>query len=379
MLKKIYLFFLHLLVKHMFAKMLPVVPLFTAAAFTLALNSSPAIVRLDHMIEAIVPQNARLEKVVGGIRFAEGPLWDPRDGGRLLFSDLPNNAVMKWSPGSSTSEIVRNQVFTGDFPDGVLIGTNGLALDPQGRIIAADHGNRRITRMEKDGKITVLADRYDGKRLNSPNDVVVRNNGDIYFTDPTGLYRSFPDGSDKPQLELGYNGVYRISVAGKLELLTKAMPFPNGIAFSPDEKKLYISNSRPHKYWMVFDLKEDGSIADGRKFADVTEEPGDGVPDGVKVDRLGNVYATATGVQIFSPEGKRLGIIATPEIPANCAWGDADGKTLYIAARTSIYRIRLSVEGAGVKLLDTCHKEEARDAGVPLSMTDAAQQRCPPR
>jgi gluconolactonase len=341
------------------------------AAFSLVLSSSaPEIARLDPAIEAIVPQNARLEKVVGGIRFAEGPLWDQRGGGVLLFSDLPKNAVMKWGPGRSTSEIFRSQVFKGEFPDGVLIGTNGLAIDPQGRIVAAEHGNRRITRMEKDFKITVLADRYDGKRLNSPNDLVVRRNGDIYFTDPTGLYRSFPDGSDKPQLELGYNGVYRITTAGKVELLTREMPFPNGIAFSPDETKLYISNSRPRKYWMVFDVGPDGGIAGGRKLADVTEEPGDGVPDGLKVDRHGNIYATSTGVQIFSPDGKRLGTIATPELAANCAWGDADGQTLYIAARTSVYRIRLSARGAGLGSLDAAHGEEARDAAGASSTAE---------
>jgi gluconolactonase len=319
-----------------------------AAAFSIALSVAiPETVRLDPAINKIVPQNARVEKVVGGIRFAEGPLWDQRSG-HLLFSDLPNNAVMKWIPEGSTLEIFRNEVFKGNFPDGVLIGTNGLAFDPKGRIVAAEHGNRRITRMENDFTITVLADRYDRKRLNSPNDVVVRSNGDIYFTDPTGLYRSFPDGSNKPQLELGFNGVYRITTAGEVELLTKELPFPNGLAFSPDERKLYISNSRPQKYLMVFDVGADGRIANGRKFADVTEEPGDGVPDGLKVDRLGNVYLTSTGVQIFSPDGKRLGTIATPELAANCAWGDTDGQTLYIAARTSIYSIRLSVSGAGM-------------------------------
>lgn len=265
--------------------------------------------------------------------------------GYLLFSDLPSNAVMKWTPGG-TPEVYRKPVFEGAFPDGVQIGTNGLALDPQGRLVAAEHGGRRITRREKDGKIVVLADRYEGKRLNSPNDVVVKKNGDVYFTDPTGLYRTYPDGPDKPKQELDFNGVYRISTAGKLELLTKDVQYPNGIAFSPDEKKLYVSSSRPDKYWMVFDVTADGGITNGRKFADVTKEPGEGVPDGMKVDRAGNVYGTAlTGVQIFSPGGKRLGTIVTPEIPANCAWGDANGKTLYITARTGVYKIRLNIAG----------------------------------
>ncbi len=318
---------------------------FLAAALTLVAQAPTGeVVRLDPAIDKIVPKDAKIEKVIGGIRFAEGPVW-VRSSGYLLYSDLPSNAVMKWTPGGMP-EVFRKPVFEGSFPDGVQIGTNGLALDPQGRLVAAEHGGRRITRREKDGKIVVLADKYEGKRLNSPNDVVVKNNGDVYFTDPTGLYRTYPDGPDKPKQELDFNGVYRISAAGKLELLTKEIQYPNGIAFSPDEKKLYVSSSRPDKYWMVYDVKADGSIANGRKFADVTKEPGDGVPDGMKVDRAGNIYGTAlTGVQIFSPDGKRLGTILPPEIPANCAWGDADGKTLYITARTSIYKIRLNVAG----------------------------------
>lgn len=306
------------------------------------------IVRLDPALDKIVPKGAKVEKVFGGIRFAEGPVWI-RQGGYLLFSDLPSNAIMKWTPGGMP-EVYRKPVFTGPFPDGVQIGTNGLALDPMGRLVAAEHGNRRISRTEKNGTISILADRYEGKRLNSPNDVVVKNNGDVYFTDPTGLYRTYPDGPDKPKPELDFNGVYRISAGGKLDLLTKEIGYPNGIAFSPDEKKLYVANSRPDKYWMVFDVTADGGITNGRKFADVTKEPGEGVPDGMKVDRAGNIYATAlTGVQMFSPDGKRLGTVITPEVAANCAWGDADGKTLYITARTSIYRIRLNIAGAGVR------------------------------
>ena len=319
---------------------------FAAALPLFAQSPSGEIVRLDPALDKIVPKSAKIEKVVSGIKFAEGPLW--ARAGFLYFSDLPSNAMMKWTPGGATEEF-RKPVFTDPFPDGVQIGTNGLAFDPQGRIVAAEHGNRRISRMEKDGKVTTLADHYEGKRINSPNDVVVRKNGDVYFTDPVGLYRTWPDGPGKPQPELGYNGVFRISASGKVELLTKDVQYPNGIAFSPDEKKMYVSSSRPDKYWMVYDVKPDGGIANGRKFADVTSEPGEGVPDGMKVDRAGNVYGTAlTGVQIFSPGGKRLGTIVTPEIPANCAWGDADRKTLYITARTSIYRIRLNVAGAGL-------------------------------
>jgi gluconolactonase len=220
-------------------------------------------------------------------------------------------------------------------------------MDRQGRLIAAEHGNRRVARYDKDGTVTALADRYEGKRLNSPNDLVVKRNGDIYFSDPPGFERNFPaDAKDIPQKELDFNGVYRISAQGKLTLLTKDIPYPNGLAFSPDEKKLYVANSRTDKFWMVFDVTADGTLVNGRKFFDATQIPGEDVPDGMKVDTAGNIYATGpAGIMIFSPEGKLLGTIQFPELPANCAWGDADGKTLYVTARTGLYRIRLKIAG----------------------------------
>lgn len=321
-------------------------PSVLVGASLLLFAQAPAdgIVRLDPAIDKIVPRGAKLEKVLSGLGFTEGPVWD-RAGGFLLFSDVQNNATMKLT-AAGTAEPFRKPVFEGPFPEGAQVGSNGLAIDSKGRLVSAEHGNRRVTLREKDGTIKVLADHFEGKRLNSPNDVVVRNNGDVYFTDPPGLFRGYPDVPNKPKQELDFNGVYRVSAAGKLELLTKDVPFPNGIAFSPDEKKLYVGNSRPEKYWMVYDVKADGGIANGRKFADVTKEPGAGSPDGMKVDRRGNVYATALiGLQIFSPDGKRLGAIATPEIASNCAWDDADGKTLYITARTGLYRIRLNIPG----------------------------------
>jgi len=302
------------------------------------------VVRLDPALDKLVPAGAAVEKLAGGLRFTEGPVW-VRDGGYLLFSDLMQNAIMKWSPGGGAT-VFRKQIFTSSYPDGVLIGTNGLTLDRQRRIVAAEHGNRRVSRIEKDGKIKVLAEHYEGKRLNSPNDLVSKKNGDIYFTDPTGLYGTFPEGPDKPKPELGFNGVYRITAAGKLDLLTKDVQYPNGIAFSPDEKKLYVSNSRPDKYWMAFDVQADGTLANGHKFYDATNDPGQAVPDGMKVDSAGNLYMTGPGgLLIVSPDGKHLGTIQLPEIAANCAWGDADAKSLYITARTGLYRIKLNVAG----------------------------------
>jgi len=309
------------------------------------------IVRLDPALDALVPKDAKLEKVRGDFRFIEGPLWvrgDGKNGGYLLFSDLMQNCIFKWTPGGGPAgnvEVFRKPVYAGTYPDAVMIGTNGFALDPQNRLIAAEHGNRRISRTEKDGTITTLADRYEGKRLNSPNDVVVKKSGDIYFTDPVGLLRTYPENyADKPVMEMGFNGLYRITMSGKVELLDKKIQYPNGLAFSPDEKKLYVASSRPDKYWMVYDVNRDGSIANGRKFFDGTKEPGDDVPDGMKVDRKGNIYATGlTGVIVFSPEGKRLGVIEGSEIIANLNWGDADGKTLYMTARTGLYRLRVNV------------------------------------
>jgi len=286
-----------------------------------------------------------VEKVIGNLLFAEGPVW-LRSGGYLLFSDIPSNAIMKWTLAGELS-VFRKPVFLREFPDGVQIGANGLTLDRQGRLIACEHGNRRVSRTEKDGTVTTLADRYEGKRFNSPNDVVCRSNGDIYFTDPNSVARrNPPDPHNDFKTELGFNGVYRLTAAGKLELLTRDMPYPNGLAFSPDEKKLYIANSRLDKFWMVYNVKADGTLAEGQKFLDVTQEPGDAVPDGMKVDSAGNVYATGPGgVLVISPRGKRLGAIEVPEIPANCAWGGDDGKTLYITARTGVYRIRLNISG----------------------------------
>ncbi|MBZ5699108.1 MAG: SMP-30/gluconolactonase/LRE family protein [Acidobacteriia bacterium] len=303
------------------------------------------VVRIDPALDKLVPAGAKVEKVHGDFRFIEGPVW-VRSGGYLLFTDIPANSIMKWTPGGTVS-VFRKGIFPGTYPDGVFIGSNGLTLDPQGRLVAAEHGNRRVARYEKDGSTTVLADRYEGKRLNSPNDLISKSNGDIYFTDPPGLLRTYPtDAKDIPQKELDFNGVYRITAEGKLQLLTKDIPYPNGLTFSPDEKKLYIASSRPDKFWMVYDVNADGTLANGRKFFDATKIPGDDVPDGMKVDTAGNVYATGpAGIMIFSSEGNLLGTIQFPELPANCAWGDADGKTLYVTARTGLYRIRMNVAG----------------------------------
>jgi gluconolactonase len=237
---------------------------------------------------------------------------------------------------------------------GAQVGTNGLTFDTQGRLVTAEHGNRRISRIEKDGKVTPLAERYEGKRFNSPNDLVVRKNGDVYFTDPDFGLRSTLGGTvgggDPPGLsqakELSWSGVYRVTPQGKIELLIRDLPAPNGLAFSPDEKRLYIATSRPERLWMIYDVNADGTLANGKVFVNMGNSPEMGGPDGMKVDKNGNIFSTGPGgIVIISPQGKHLGTIRFPEIPANLGWGDDDGKTLYVTARTGLYRVRTNVEG----------------------------------
>ncbi len=276
-------------------------------------------------MQAIVDNNAQVEKVASNFQFTEGPLWHPK--GFLLFSDIPANTIYQWTP-NKTPEIFRR-------PSG---NANGNTLDREGRLISAEHSNRRVSRTEKDGRVITLASQYEGKRLNSPNDLVVKSDGSIYFTDP-------PYGIKPEQEELGFYGVYRLAPDGKLTLLIKDFFRPNGIAFSPDEKKLYVNDSEKG-YIRVFDVKSDGTLENGRLFAELKDPSQKGVPDGMKVDEKGNVYSTGPGgVWVFSPSGQRLGKIQVPEVAANLGWGDEDYKTLYITASNSLYRIRLKIPG----------------------------------
>jgi gluconolactonase len=271
----------------------------------------------------IVDDNAKLEKLFGGLKFTEGAVWHPN--GFLLFSDIPADTIYKWNTKDKLSRF-RN-------PAG---NPNGNTLDKENRLITAQH-NRKLTRTEKNGKMTVLAERYGNKRLNSPNDVVVKSDGSIYFTDP-------PYGINFEEEELGFYGIYRWEENGNLTLLNKEMVRPNGIAFSPDEKKLYVSDSEK-LHIQVFDVKSDGTLSKGRVFAEL---PGTdkGVPDGMKVDLLGNIYCTGSGgIWIFSPTGQLLDKINVPENATNLAWGNKDYKTLYITAGNSVYKIPLNIAG----------------------------------
>jgi gluconolactonase len=306
-----------------------------------------AIERLDPRLDAIIPPGALIEKLAEGFDWSEGPVWI-KEGAYLLFSDVPSNTVYKWKAGKGVSEFLHPSGYTGATPRGGEPGSNGLTVDSQGRLVLCEHGDRRVARLEKDGHKTTLADRYDGKRLNSPNDLVYHSNGDLYFTDPPyGLEKNVDD----PKKELAFQGVYRVKPSGEITLLTSELSRPNGIAFSPDEKTLYVAVSDPKRaVWMAYDVKSDGTLANGRVFFDATALVGPehkGLPDGMKVDQNGNVFATGPGgVFVFSPDGKHLGTINTGEATANCGWGE-DGSVLYITADMYICRIKTLTKGKG--------------------------------
>lgn len=303
-------------------------------------GNAGSIERLHPDLEALIPADATIEKLSGGFAFTEGPVWH-RGPDHLMFSDLRSNAIHIWDEEAGLSTFMQ-PVFEGT-SDTNSVGSNGLNIDSQGRLILMEHGNRRISRRERDGFMTVLVDNYQGKRLNSPNDSAYSANGFLYFTDPpyglAGL-------EDDPDRELDFNGIYRLSTEGNLELLESGQTRPNGIAFSPDEKTLYVANSDANnKVWMAYDVLPNGTLGSSRVFYDVNDRSEEGATDGLKVDVAGNLFATGPGgVWVFSPDGRHLGTIKPDEVPANVAWGD-DGSTLYMTARTGLYRIRLSTSG----------------------------------
>jgi gluconolactonase len=304
-------------------------------------------VRLDPRFDKLVPFNVTIEKIAGGHRWVEGPVWNRKEG-FLLFSDIPTNSIYKWQPGKGESLFLKPSGYTGKRAfDGPEPGSNGLTYDPDGRLVLAEHGDRRVARLEKNGRKTTLVDRYEGRRINSPNDVVFSSNGDLYFTDPPfGLPKSFDDS----RKELPFQGVYRLSKNGKLTLIIKDIKAPNGIALSPDEKKLYVSDvNYERSAWLVYDLRADGTVANGRVLAsaDRWKKPPFSGPDGFKIDRNGNLFgARPGGLSVFAPDGTHLGSIETSMPASNVAWGD-DGSTLYVTGRASIYRIRLTTKGIG--------------------------------
>jgi len=327
--------------------------LFAGAA--VSAQESGQIIRLDPALDTLIAPNAKIEKVADGFGFLEGPAWVHTGGsGFLIFSDIPANVIDKWDPrDGKVSVFLDKSGFAGSDPGDAgfqlnnghklvtLYGSNGITLDKQGRVTYCQHGDRGIMRLEKDGKRTVLASRYEGKRLNSPNDLVYKSDGSLYFSDPPDGLRKL---GDDPKKELPYSGVYRLA-KGKLELVYKDFQAPNGLAFSPDEKYLYIDDSASKTYWR-FDVQPDGSLSNKKLLIDMSSSKEEGVPDGMKVDQKGNIYGAGPGgIWVLTPEGKQLGTIRPPENPANLAWGDADGKTLYFTAVTGLYRLRMNVPG----------------------------------
>ena len=320
-------------------------------------NPEPAvfgrIMRLDPRFDALLGIHARLQRVTGGHAWLEGPVWNSREG-YLLYTDIPHNAVFKFAPGHGPKLFLKPSGYSGDRPfAGKEPGANGLTFDAQGRLVLAEHGDRRVTRLEANGSRTVLADRYRGKRLNSPNDVVFKSNGDLYFTDPPfGLPGTFTD----PARELDFCGIYRLTRSGELTLLARDIGAPNGIAFSPDERTLYVTDVDPARpAWLAYDVQPDGTIANGR----VLRAAGDwmrsrpGGPDGLKTDKAGNIFAAGPGgVYVFAPDGAHLGTIETGVATSNVAWGE-DGSVLYITASTAVYRIKLATYGAGFRPTST--------------------------
>jgi gluconolactonase len=324
-------------------------------AVELSAQNGGQIIRLDPALDALIPAGAQIEKLADGFGFVEGPVWVHTTApGFLIFSDIPANVIDKWNPqDGKVSVFLTKSGFAGDDPGDAggqlnnghaivtLYGSNGVTIDKQGRVTYCQHGDRGVVRVEKDGKRTVLADHYEGKRLNSPNDLVYKSDGSLYFTDPPfGLRKA----QDDPKKELPFAGVYRWA-NGKLQLVNKDFGAPNGLAFSPDEKYLYVDDSFTKTYWR-FDVQPDGTITNKKLLIDMSSSKEPGVPDGMKIDQKGNIYGAGPGgVWVITPEGKHLGTIKPPENPANLAWGDADAKTLYFTAVTGLYRLRLNIAG----------------------------------
>lgn len=327
---------------------------FKGAAAPLAITPSEVNVeveRRDPALERIVGPNPKVFKLAEGFKFTEGPVWVPRGGGHLLFSDPNANRIYKYTPDGANAgrlEVFREPSgYAGaDVAEYGQPGSNGLALDPQGRLTINQHGNRRVIRVEADGTETVLADRFEGKRLNSPNDLVYRSDGTLYFTDPPfGLPKFFKD----PRKELPYSGVYSLR-DGKLRLVGEDLAGPNGIALSPDEKYLYVGDwDEGRVVVMRYEARPDGTLGEGRLFFDMTPalDREKNAIDGIKVDREGNLYVSGPGgLWVISPGGRHLGTIVTPRHVHNMAWGDEDGRTLYLCARSGLYSMRLNVAGA---------------------------------
>jgi len=323
------------------ATLAPVPPLASQAA-----TPPGTVTRRDPRIDALIPKTATIEKLADGFAWSEGPIWD-RKNGQLLFSDVPNNVIHKWKEGEGLGVFLRPSGYTGSAPfTGREPGSNGLTFDAQGRLTICMHGDRRVARLDAQGRFTTVADRFEGKRFNSPNDLVFKSNGDLYFTDPAyGLPKTFDD----PAREIPYTGVYRVTPSGTVTLMTKELVAPNGIAFAPDEKTLYVAQSNSDRpIIMAFPVKGDGTLDAGRVLVDGLAETKAGKPgafDGMKVDEQGHLFATGPGgIWIVAPDGTVLGVIEMGQPTANLGWG-GDGSVLYITSNHELYRMKTATRG----------------------------------
>jgi gluconolactonase len=319
-----------------------------AVALRLSLDAQApgSIVRLDQAFDAIVTPGATIDTLKEGFGFINGILWVANgNAGHLLVSDIPANVIHAWTPPNTMTVFLDRPDWTRVAearPAGVRFGANGIARDPQGRIVYAAEADRAVVRLDADGKRTIIAERYEGKRLNSPNDLVFRKDGALYFTDPSGGGR-FGDWDVKK--ELPYQGVFLLK-DGTLQLLIQDLDRPNGIALSPDEKSLYVNDSNK-RVIMRYDVRPDGTVANGRLFADMRMGKGNGNPDGMKFDERGNLYSVGPGgIWVFTPQGKHIGLIVPPENAPGFAFGDPDRKAIYMAASSKLARVRLNVAGA---------------------------------
>ena len=308
------------------------------------------VLKFDDQLDQVLPEGAKIEVITSGYDWTEGPLWVPEKKGYLLFADIPRNSVYRWDEGKGASLFMKPSGYTGVEDYGAEPGCNGITLSPQGELVFCEHGDRRISVLTKKGGKRTLVDNYQGKRLNSPNDVVFHSNGDLYFTDPPyGL----PKRWDDPRRELDFCGVYRLTPQGELTLLTDSLDRPNGLAFSPDEKTLYVAQSDPAAaHWTAFPVKDDGTLDKGRVFHDATKEVKSlpGLPDGMKVAQDGTIFATGPGgVYIFNADHKLIGRISTGERTSNCAFGGPKGDILYLTADTYVCRIQTKVVGVSHK------------------------------
>lgn len=304
------------------------------------------IVRSDPALDAVIAPGAKIERMATGFVFVEGPMWRK---GALWFSDLRGNKMYSVTPDGKLTMLIDHAGGLQSFPAGANGGSNAMAIDKDGKVLMNQHGARRIVKLDDKLQMTTFLDKYEGKQLNSPNDLVFANDGSLWITDPPyGFFDPANPNADLDKVkgkDIKFDAVWRLK-DGKLTPMITDLPRPNGIGFSPDGKTLYISNTEPEALLLKYDVGADGKVSNKKVIADLTKDKGIGVPDGLKVDSQGNLWASGQGgIRIFSPQGKLLGQIQLPEVAANVAWGGPDLKTAYITATSSIYRIPLKIAG----------------------------------